>query len=134
MSRVVCFSGEDRLLRLIGDTYIGVFPIVDMGVLPKSMGVLGIKPTDENRTDLLKAQLPGLLKSPVVIVLGVRSDDDVGVVESIAGADAAIGVYDVGHADEVHIDIVGFILTQVARITHVNNTTFLQAVDRAVKR
>lgn len=118
--------------RLIKDAYVGSVPIIDLEVLSNSMmETLHIPATGENRCDYLRKHLPPLLDNGLVIVLGVQSDEDMETIKK-AGENDNIMLYDIGHADAVETDILGFIINDITRITHVNDATFLDAVGRVL--
>lgn len=131
MARVIAFGGEKELLALIRREYIGQIPIIELGLLTKDvLRATGMRVNQATRNDALRALRA--YANGVVIVLGFVNDADFECIQEMAGESANISVIDVGHADNMSLDMVSFMFASVRRITHVNNVAFLEEVANAI--
>jgi hypothetical protein len=131
MSKVVCFSGSAILAQKIASCYKGLFPILDLNSLVKSMKAIGVETVQANRTEYLTKEMNKYRKlTTILIVVGVQTDDDMIAIGKFD--EHTIHLYDIGHADRMDTDVFEFIAYNTTRITHVNNKTFLDVIGRII--
>jgi hypothetical protein len=130
---VYAFGGQQELLTLIRNYYFGQIPIIELRLLAKDvLHATGMPVNQDTRNDALRALRAYAITNGAVIVLGFLNDADFECIQKMAGESAHISVFDVGHADNVSLDMFSFMFATVRRITHVNDVAFIEEVANTI--